>query len=167
MEVVGSVAGIIQLASTVYSISKTLYEVGDVLSNAPGDIRDLAGDLETFSQELNILSSLLDNKTSRYSEQVYRLTAKIIGDCATICVKIDKILRKLRSGSVMARIKWLYKEKEILKLLTRLRDLKLSLMGMLGMLSALKADHMMDSMGVQAPSLIEGGKQGVMSSETI
>jgi len=165
MEVIGSVASVAQLASTVFKISKTLYEVGDALSNAPIDIKDLARDLETFAEELNLLSSLLDNKTSRYSEQVHRLTAKIIGDCATICVKIDKILRKLRSGSVLARIKWLYKEKEIMKLLTRLRDLKLSLMGMLSMLSALKADHMMDSLGIHSSSLLEARENEPISRE--
>jgi len=40
-----------------------------------------------------------------------------------------------------------------MKLLARLRDLKLSLLGTFSMLSALKADHMMDSMGVPAPRM--------------
>lgn len=70
--------------------------------------------------------------------------AKIIGDCATICDKIDTILRKLRTGSVMARIKWLFKEKEIVKLL-RLRGLKLSLLHVLSMSHTLEADVMMRS----------------------
>jgi hypothetical protein len=166
LEVVGSIASVLQLAATVYSISKTLYEVGDALSNAPSDIKDLARDLETFSEELHLLSSLLSDKTHRYSDRVYRLTAKIIGDCASICVKIDRILRKLRSGSFLARVKWVFKEKEIMKLLARLRDLKLSLMGTLSLLSALKADHMMDAMGVGNPSLLEGPKDERLSKET-
>ncbi|KAK6596123.1 fungal specific transcription factor [Botrytis cinerea] len=141
LEVIGGIASIAQLAGTVYTISKTLYEVGEALSNAPSDIKDLARDLETFSDELHLLSTLLHGKDGRYADQVYRLTAKIIGDCATICTKIDRIIRKLRSGSVLAKIKWLYKEKEIMKLLARLRDLKLSLMGTLSVLSALRADH--------------------------
>ncbi|KFY64950.1 hypothetical protein V496_02914 [Pseudogymnoascus sp. VKM F-4515 (FW-2607)] len=124
LETVGVVASIAQLAATVYGISKTLYEVSDALSNAPSDIKDLARDLETFSQELNLFYKLLENKDSRYSDEVQRLMAKIIGDCATIYDKIDTILRKLRTGSVMARIKWLFKEKEIVKLLRlRARDL--------------------------------------------
>ncbi|KAF7872724.1 uncharacterized protein EAF02_008795 [Botrytis sinoallii] len=146
LEVIGGIASILQLAGTVYTISKTLYEVGEALSNAPSDIKDLARDLETFSDELHLLSTLLHGKDGRYADQVYRLTAKIIGDCATICMKIDRIIRKLRSGSVLAKIKWLYKEKEIMKLLARLRDLKLSLMGTLSVLSALRADNMMDSL---------------------
>ena len=166
LEVVGSVASVLQLAGTVYSISKTLYEVGDALSNAPSDIKDLARDLETFAEELHLLSSLLDDKTHRYSDQLYRLTAKIIGDCASICVKIDRILRKLRSGSFLARVKWVFKEKEIMKLLARLRDLKLSLMGTLSLLSALKADHMMDAMGVPNPSLLDGPKNERLKKET-
>lgn len=155
LEVVGSIASVIQLAGAVYAISKTLYEVGDALSNAPSDIKGLARDLETFSEELHLLSSLLDGK-HRYSDRVYSLTVKIIGDCATICVKIDRILKKLRSGIVWARVKWLYKEKEIMKLLTRLRDLKLSFMGVLSMLGALKADRMLDAMGVPNKSLLQG-----------
>lgn len=156
LEVLGSVASVVQLAATVYSISKTLYEVGDALSNAPSDIKDLARDLETFSEELHLLSTLLDGKNNRYSDRVYKLTAKIIGDCATICQKIDRVLKKLRSGSFWSKVKWVYKEKEVLKLLTRLRDLKLSLMGTLSLLSALKADTMMDAMGVGSSSLLEG-----------
>ena len=100
LEVIGGIASIGQLAATVYTISKTLYEVGDALSNAPSDIKDLARDLETFSEELNLLSTLLDGKDGRYADRVYRLTAKIIGDCASICAKIDRILRKLRCGTV-------------------------------------------------------------------
>ncbi|CZR67764.1 uncharacterized protein PAC_17663 [Phialocephala subalpina] len=166
LEVVGSVASVLQLAATVYSISKTLYEVGDALSNASSDIKDLARDLETFSQELELLSTLLDGKSSHYSDQVYRLTAKIIGDCATICEKINRVLKKLRSGSVWAKMKWLYKEKDIEKLRTRLRDLKLSLMTILSHLSILKADRMMDAMGVGSSSLLEGARNEVVANET-
>ncbi|KAH8797255.1 hypothetical protein F5884DRAFT_864402 [Xylogone sp. PMI_703] len=167
LEVIGSIASVAQLAATVYSISKTLYEVADALSNASANIKDLAHDLETFSEELQLLSTLLDAKNNRYSDSVYRLTAKIIGDCATICVKIDGILRKLRSGSVWARMKWLYKEKEVMKLLARLRDLKLSLMGILSLLSALKADHMLNAMGVSNPSLIQGTKDEKLAREAM
>ncbi|ESZ91527.1 hypothetical protein SBOR_8098 [Sclerotinia borealis F-4128] len=167
LEVIGGIASIAQLAGTVYTISKTIYEVGEALSNAPSDIKDLARDLETFSDELHLLSTLLHGKDGRYADQVYRLTAKIIGDCATICAKIDRIIRKLRSGTVWTKVKWLYKEKEIMKLLARLRDLKLSLMGTLSVLSALRADHMMDSLGIQNSSLI-GGKNGHdLSAETL
>ncbi|KAE8451648.1 hypothetical protein EG329_003105 [Mollisiaceae sp. DMI_Dod_QoI] len=157
LEVIGSVASVLQLAATVYSISKTLYEVNGALSNAPSDIKDLARDLETFSDELRLLSALLDEKNSPYSDTVYKLTAKIIGDCATICQKIDRVLKKLRSGSVWSRVKWLYKEKEIMKLLARLRDLKVSLLSILFMLGVLKVDHKLDTMGVRSSSLLEGG----------
>jgi hypothetical protein len=167
LDIIGGIASIAQLAATVYTISKTLYEVGEALSNAPSDIKDLARDLETFSQELHLLSSLLQGRNEKYADQVYRLTAKIIGDCASICVKIDRILRKLRSGTFLARVKWLYKEKEIMKLLARLRDLKLSLMGTLSILSALRADHMMNALGVPNSSLIADSKSGGPSSETV
>ncbi|CAD6446382.1 4b0c5c29-b53a-4a42-a15f-3a191b5f48cd [Sclerotinia trifoliorum] len=166
LEVIGGIASIAQLAGTVYTISKTLYEVGEALSNAPSDINDLARDLETFSDELHLLSTLLHGKDGRYADQVYRLTAKIIGDCATICTKIDRIIRRLKSGNMWAKVKWLYKEKEIMKLLARLRDLKLSLMGTLSVLSALRADHMMDALGIQNSSLIGGQKSRDLSVET-
>ncbi|KUJ16593.1 uncharacterized protein LY89DRAFT_734689 [Mollisia scopiformis] len=166
LEVVGSVASVIRLAAAVYSISKTLYEVGDALSNAPSDIKDLARDLETFSEELHLLSTLLDLKNSRYSDAVYRLIAKIIGDCATICQKIDRVLKKLRTTSFWSKVKWVYKEKEIMKLLARLRDLKLSLMGTLSLLGALKADTMMNAMGVGTSSLLEGTSNELCSRQT-
>lgn len=166
LEVIGGIASIAQLAGTVYTISKTLYEVGESLSNAPSDIKDLARDLETFSDELRLLSTLLHGKDGCYADQVYRLTAKIIGDCATICTKIDRIIRKLRSGSVWSKVKWLYKEKEIMKLLASLRDLKLSLMGTLSVVSALRADHMMDSLGITNSSLIGGRSANGLSAET-
>jgi hypothetical protein len=167
LEVIGSIASVVQLAGAVYSISIQLYEVANALSNAPADIKDLAHDLEIFSEELLLHSKLVNANNSRYSDQINRLTAKIIGRCATICEKIDKILKKLRSGSVLARLKWMYKEKEIRKLLGRLRDLKLSLMGTLSLLRMLKADHMMDALGVQAPSLLDGPQDENLSRETM
>lgn len=66
-----------------------------------------------------------------------------------------------------ARVKRLYKEKDILKLLARLRDLKLSLISTLGMLSALEADCMIDALSVANPSLLEWSKDEVLSKDTI
>lgn len=165
LEVVGSIASVAQLAGTVYSISKTLYEVSNALSNAPSDIKDLAGDLERFSEELHLYARLLDKK--HYDDHFHRLTANIIGECATICTKIDRVLRKLRTGSVWARVKWLYKEKEIVKLLTRLRDLKFSLLSVLQLMKYLKADHEIDAIKGSNRSLLEGPKNGSLSEETV
>jgi hypothetical protein len=165
LEIVGSIASVAQLAGTVYTISKTLYEVGNALSNAPSDIKDLAGDLERFSEELHLYARLLDKK--HYDDQFHRLTAKIIGECATICTKIDRVLRKLRSGKLWARVKWLYKEKEILKLLTRLRDLKFSLLSVLQLMKYLKADQEIDAIGGPNRSLLQASKEEGLSKETI
>ena len=66
----------------------------------------------------------------------------------------------------MARVKWFYKEKEILKLLGRLRDLKISLMGMLQMLSGLKLDYLLNSLHVAKPSLVESSKDVELSADT-
>jgi hypothetical protein len=137
--------------------------VGNALSNAPSDIKDLAGDLERFSEELHLYARLLDKK--HYDDQFHRPTAKIIGECATICTRIDRVLRKLRSGSVWARVKWLYKEKETVKLLTRQRDLKFSLLSILQLMKYLKADHEIDAIGGPNRSLIEGSKEEGLSGD--
>ncbi|TVY47295.1 hypothetical protein LOCC1_G002860 [Lachnellula occidentalis] len=167
LEVFGAVASVAQLAGVVYSISKQLYEVADAFSNAPSDIKDLAHDLEIFHEELVLHAQLVTEENARYSNQIIRLTSKIIGGCAEICIKIDKILKRLRSGSVWAKIKWIYKEKEIVKLLTRLKDLKLSLMRVLSLLTSAKADHMMNALGVTKPSVFEGAENAGLSEETI
>lgn len=167
LESIGSVASVVQLAQVVYEISKPLYEVGDALANASSDILDLAYDLEIFSEQLLLHARPVHGTNHGYSDQVNRLTAKITGRCATICVKIDQILKRLRTGGVWAKLKWLYKEKEWKKLLERLRDLKLSLMGTLSHLRSLKADHMMDALGVAKPSLLKGEEDEDMSKETM
>jgi len=53
------------------------------------------------------------------------------------------------------------------KLLDRLRDLKLSLMGTLGHLRSLKADYMMDALGVAKSSLLKGDVDKEMSKEMV
>lgn len=91
LEIVGAIASVTQLAGAVYSISIQLYDVANALSNAPGDIKDLAHDLEIFSEELLLHSKLVNANNHRYCNQVNRLTATIIGRCAIICEKIDKL----------------------------------------------------------------------------
>jgi hypothetical protein len=81
----------------------------------------------TFSQSLTILSRLLEDSKSWYSDDIYLLTARIIKDCAGLYVKIDKILVKLSSnGKSMwkLRVKFIYKERQIRKLMKQLRDMK-------------------------------------------
>jgi len=167
LEVVGAVASIMQLAQVVYEISKSLYEVGTALASASSEILDLAQDLEIFSDELRLHKTLVNAANRCYSDEVNRLTAKIIGRCATICGKIDRILKKLRTGGIYAKIRWLYKEKEIKKLLERLRDLKLSLLGTLSHLKSLEADHMMNALGYAKSSLLKGAQGEKMSRETL
>ncbi|KAE9371464.1 hypothetical protein N431DRAFT_24725 [Stipitochalara longipes BDJ] len=167
LEVVGSVASVVHLAQVVYEISKSLYEIGNALATTPSDILDLAHDLELFSEEVHLHTTVVITANHRYSDQVNRLTAKTIGRCATICKKIDRILKKLRTGGIYAKIRWLYKEKEIKKLLERLRDLKLSLLGTLSHLRSLEADHMVDALGVARSSLLEGTENEEISKETM
>jgi hypothetical protein len=124
---VGAVASIVQLANTALSLSKTLYTLGEAIASASDDIQALADDLRTFSQSLTLLSRLLEDSKSWYSDDVYLLTAKVIKDCAELYVKIDKILIKL-SGNGKSnwkmRVKFVYKEGQIRKLMKRLRDMK-------------------------------------------
>ena len=124
---IGAVASVAQLAQTAISLSKTLYSLGAALASASDDIRALADDLKTFAQSLTLLSRLLEDSKSWYSDDVYLLTAKIIKDCAELYVKIDKILIKLGGNGQnkwKTRLKFVYKEGEIRKLMKRLRDMK-------------------------------------------
>lgn len=124
---VGAVASIITLAQTALSLSKALYTLGSAVQSASEDIEALADDLKTFSQSLNLLSRLLEDSKSWYSDDVYLLTAKIIKDCADLYEKIDKILVKLGGNGKNTwkiRMKFVYKEGQIRKLMKRLRDMK-------------------------------------------
>jgi len=124
---VGAVASIVQLANAALSLSKTLYTLGEAIASASDDIQALADDLRTFSQSLTLLSRLLEDSKSWYSDDVYLLTAKIIKDCAELYVKIDKVLIKLGGNGKSnwkLRVKFVYKEGQIRKLMKRLRDMK-------------------------------------------
>jgi hypothetical protein len=123
----GAVASVAQLAATALSLSKTLYSLGAAIASASDDIQVLADDLKTFSQSLTLLARLLEDSKSWYSDDIYLLTAKIIRDCAELYVKIDKILTKLGGNGKSTwklRVKFVYKEGQIRKLLKRLRDMK-------------------------------------------
>ncbi|KAF4621932.1 hypothetical protein G7Y89_g14413 [Cudoniella acicularis] len=165
IEILSTVSGVTKLAGVVYMIFRDLYEVNDALSKAPSEIKDLALDLETFSEKLRLPSTLLEGRKN-VANQVHPVTAKIIGDCATICVNIDRILRKLKNGKGWARVKWLYKEKEIMKLQGRLGDLKLSLMSTLSFINLLKADHLLHTVRGSHRSLIEDSKDERLSRNT-
>jgi hypothetical protein len=167
LEVIGTIASVGQLAGAVFAISKQLYEIADALSNAPADIKDLAQDLEIFHQQLLLHTKLVNAENARYSNEIVRLTVQIIGRCANICVKIDNILRKLRSGSVWAKVKWVYKGKQIARLLKRLRDLKLSLMGVSAHLISAKTDYVLDALKVTRPSIFESPEDEERSRETV
>ena len=124
---IGAVASIVQLAQGALSLSKTLYSLGAAVASANDDIQILADDLKTFSQSLTLLSRLLEDSKSWYSDDIYLLTAKIIKDCAELYVKIDKILVNLSGNGKSTwklRLKYVYKEGQIRKLMTRLRDMK-------------------------------------------
>jgi hypothetical protein len=73
---------------------------------------------------------------------------------------------KIRSGKFLAKVRWIYKEKEIKKLLARLRDLKLSLMSTLSFMNVLKADLIIDSLGLSGPSLLQRSLNQPLSKET-
>lgn len=124
---IGAVASILQLASAAIALSKTLYTAGSAIGSAAEDVNLLADDLKTFSQSLSLLSRLLEESKAWYSDEIYMLTAKIIKDCAALYLKIDKMLVKLGGNgqnSWKLRVKFVYKESQIKKILLRLRDMK-------------------------------------------
>lgn len=124
---IGAVASIIQLAQTAISLSKALYSLGSAISSATEDLHSLADDLGTFSTTLTILSRQLEDSKSHYSDEVYLLTSKIIKDCAKLYDKIEKVLVKLGSKGKTGwklRVKFVYKEAQILKMKKRLVELK-------------------------------------------
>lgn len=128
--VVATVASIVQLSQAALTLSKTLYDVSSSIASAKEDITNLADDLQTFSQSLNLLSRLLEDSKAWYSDDVYLLTAKIIRDCADLYGKIDKVLLKAGGngkGGWKSRMKFVYKENQIKKLMERLRDMKSTL----------------------------------------
>jgi len=127
LTVVATVASIGQLAQAALSLSKVIYTVGSAVAPASDNIQALADDLKPFSQSLTLLSRLLEDSKLWYSDDVYLLTTKIIKDCADLYIKIDKVLRKLaRNGKSnwRMRVKCVYNEGEIRKLMKRLRDMK-------------------------------------------
>lgn len=124
---IGAVASVVQLAGAALSLSQTLYTLGSAVVSAGEDVQALADDLKTFSQSLTLLSRLLEDSKSWYTDDIYLLTAKIIKDCSELYLKIDKVLIKLGGNGKSTwklRVKFVYKESQIRKLLARLRDMK-------------------------------------------
>ncbi|CAG8978958.1 hypothetical protein HYALB_00012411 [Hymenoscyphus albidus] len=164
---VGAVASIITLAQTALSLSKALYTLGSAVQSASEDIQALADDLKTFAQSLSLLSRLLEDSKSWYSDDVYLLTAKIIRDCAEMYEKIDKILVKLGSNgknSWNIRMKFVYKEGEIRRLMKRLRDMKGTLATVL---MSLQVDLQLSLLNISSSSKIQRSPEKELDSETI
>ncbi|KAE9379983.1 hypothetical protein N431DRAFT_552244 [Stipitochalara longipes BDJ] len=152
---IGAFASIWQIAQGALSLSKTLYTFGVAMGSASEDIQILADDLGTFSQSLTLLSRLLEDGKSCYLDDIYLLTAKIIKDCGALYVKIDKILEKLgskRKSTWKLRVKFVYKESQIRKLLDRLRDMKGTLATIL---AALQVDLTLTIWNVSSTSKIQ------------
>ncbi|KAK0108890.1 hypothetical protein ONS96_014931 [Cadophora gregata f. sp. sojae] len=155
---IGAVASICQLANAALSLSKILYSLGSAIGSASEDVQILAADLKTFSQSLTLLSRLLEDSKSWYSDDIYLLTAKIIKDCAELYVKIEKILVKLGANGKSnwkLRVKFVYKESEIKKLLKRLRDMKGTLATIL---MSLQVDLQLSLLNLSSSSSLSSGE---------
>ncbi|KAE8441461.1 hypothetical protein EG329_004954 [Mollisiaceae sp. DMI_Dod_QoI] len=164
---IGAVASIWQIAQAALSLSKTLYTLGSAVGSASEDIQILADDLKTFSQSLTLLSRLLEDSKSWYSDDIYLLTAKIIKDCAELYVKIDKILEKLGSNGKSTwklRVKFVYKESQIRKLLSRLRDMKGTLATIL---MSLQVDLQLSLLNISSTSKIQRPPEKPLQPETL
>lgn len=124
---IGAVASIITLAQTALTLSTTIYSVCGSFVSASQDLKDLADDLHVFSQSLTLLSRLLEGNKVWYADEIYLLAAKIIKDCVALYEKIDAILVKLEGrgkARLMKKVKFVFREPQIRKLLERLRRLK-------------------------------------------
>lgn len=164
---IGAVASIWQIAQAALSLSKTLYTLGGAVGSASEDIQLLADDLKTFSQSLTLLSRLLEDSKSWYSDDIYLLTAKIIKDCADLYVKIDKILEKLGGNGKRAwkvRVKFVYKESQIQKLLSRLRDMKGTLATIL---MSLQVDLQLSLLNISSTSKIQRPPERPLQPDTL
>ncbi|CZR50235.1 uncharacterized protein PAC_00107 [Phialocephala subalpina] len=164
---IGAVASIWQIAQAALSLSKTLYTLGAAVGSASEDIQLLADDLKTFSQSLTLLSRLLEDSKSWYSDDIYLLTAKIIKDCADLYVKIDKILEKLGGNGKRTwkvRMKFVYKESQIQKLLSRLRDMKGTLATIL---MSLQVDLQLSLLNISSTSKIQRPPERPLQPETL
>ncbi|KUJ18592.1 uncharacterized protein LY89DRAFT_780639 [Mollisia scopiformis] len=164
---IGAVASIWQIAQAALSLSKTLYTLGAAVGSASDDIQILADDLKTFSQSLSLLSRLLEDSKSWYSDDIYLLTAKIIKDCAELYVKIDRILVKLGSNGKSAwklRVKFVYKESQIQKLLSRLRDMKGTLATIL---MSLQVDLQLSLLNISSTSKLQRPPEKPLQPDTL
>ncbi|KAG9236877.1 hypothetical protein BJ875DRAFT_523438 [Amylocarpus encephaloides] len=112
----GAVVGIVQHATTALS-SKAAYTLGSAVPSA--------SDLETFSPSLNDFSRLLKDGRTYCSDHIYLSAAKNIKKCVGRYVELDKPLGKYGgSGKWKIRVRFAYREKEMGKLMARLRDSK-------------------------------------------
>ncbi|KAN0122065.1 hypothetical protein V8E51_000391 [Hyaloscypha variabilis] len=164
---VGPVASVLQLAQTALSLSKTLYSVGAAVASASENTQVLAQDLKTFSQSLTILSRLLEDSKSWYSDDIYLLTARVIKDCAELYVKIDKILFKLGSNGKSTwklRVKFVYKEGQIKKLMKQLQNMKGTLATIL---TSLQVDLQLSLLNISSSSKIQRPPEKPLQPETI
>ncbi|KAH6691190.1 hypothetical protein BKA61DRAFT_663282 [Leptodontidium sp. MPI-SDFR-AT-0119] len=167
LSAIGAVASICQLAHAALSLSKTLYSLGSAIGSASEDVQILAEDLKTFSQSLTLLSRLLEDSKSWYSDDIYLLTAKIIKDCAELYVKIEKILAKLGGNGKSnwkLRVKFVYKEGEIRKLLKRLRDMKGTLATIL---MSLQVDLQLSLLNLSSSSSLSSSKSRIVSDVSL
>ncbi|KAH8676531.1 hypothetical protein BGZ60DRAFT_259462 [Tricladium varicosporioides] len=164
---VGAVASIVTLAQTAISLSQNLYTLGSAVASASEDVQILADDLRTFAQSLTLLSRLLEDSKSWYSDDVYLLTAKIIRDCADLYVKIDRILVKLGSSGKSnwkLRVKFVYKEGQIRKLMKRLQDMKGTLATIL---MSLQVDLQLSLLNISSSSKIQRKPEKPLDDATI
>ncbi|KAG9237494.1 hypothetical protein BJ875DRAFT_453600 [Amylocarpus encephaloides] len=167
MTTVGAVASIVTLAQTALSLSQTLYTLGSAVSSAFEDIQDLAEDLKTFAQSLTILSRLLEDSKSWYSDDIYLLTAKIIKECAELYEEIDKVLSRLGANGKTTwklKVKFVYKEGQIRKLLKRLRGMKGTLATIL---MSLQVDLQLSLLNINSSSRFQRNAKEELQPATI
>ena len=135
---VGEASAIIGLISTAASLSKAVIDIASKYKVARLQI-------ESFRQEVGILGNILDQLHRLYSKDVSHsdggvisLTVDILDQCSGLFTELETYRHPLysRTGSVrnvtfFGKTKWVFEEKELEYLRTRVESMKINMLLMM------------------------------------
>ena len=135
MAIVGEAGAIVGLISTAASLSKAVIDIASKYKVARLQI-------ESFGQEVGILGQVLDQLHRLYSKNDIRsdggvksATVAILDQCIDFFTDLEKYRNALcsRTGSVrnvgfFGKTKWVFQEKELEYLRTRVESMKLNML---------------------------------------
>ena len=132
---VGEASAIVGLISTAASLSKAVIDIACKYKVARSQI-------ESFGQEVGILGKILDQLHRLYSKDdlrsdggVVSVTVDILDQCSGLFAQLERYRDTLysRTGSVrnvtlLGKTKWVFEEKELEYLRTRVESMKLNML---------------------------------------